>query len=128
MSSDHQDEDPAVTLLCDIRQIFDERRVDRISSVVLVAALVGMDDALWGEWRGIRDDRQPRKLSPGELARLLASFGIRPHSIWPLYRTSESKSAKGYFRRDFEQAWRAYCGSADGTPAQSNSIRRLRAI
>ena len=128
MSSDHQDEDPAVTLLRDIRQIFDERRVDRIFSVVLVAALVGMDDALWGEWRGIRDDRQPRKLSPGELARLLAPFGIRPHSIWPMYRTSESKSAKGYFRRDFEQAWRAYCGSADGTPAQSSSIRRLRAI
>jgi hypothetical protein len=63
-----------------------------------------MDDAAWGEWRGIRDDRQPRKLSQGELARLLAPFGIRPRSIWPPRRTSESKSAKGYLRRDFEKA------------------------
>jgi hypothetical protein len=128
MSSGHQDEDAAVMLLGDIRQIFDERRIDRIASAVLVAALLGMDDAAWGEWRGIRDDRQPRKLSQGELTRLLAPFGIRPRSIWPPRRTSESRSAKGYLRRDFEKAWRAYCGSPDGTPAQPTSIRRLGAV
>jgi hypothetical protein len=40
MSSGHQDEDAAVMLLGDIRQIFDERRIDRITSAVLVAALL----------------------------------------------------------------------------------------
>jgi hypothetical protein len=128
MSSGYHDEDAAVMLLGDIRQIFDERGVDRIASAVLVAALLSSDDAIWGEWRGIRDDRQPRKLSQGELARLLAPFGIRPRSIWPPRRTSGSQSAKGYLRSDFKRAWRAYCGSAAGTPAHPSSIRRLRAI
>lgn len=126
--SSANDEDASVILLGDIRQIFDARRVDRIASKALVAALLEMDDAPWGEWRGIRDDRQPRKLSQSELATLLAPFGIRPRSIWPPRRTSESKSAKGYLRRDFEKAWGAYCGSPAGTPAQPSLVRQLRAV
>jgi hypothetical protein len=126
--SSGQDEDAVVMLLDDIRQIFDARKVDRIASAALIAALLAMDDAPWGEWRGIRHDRQPRKLSQSELAALLAPFGIRPRSIWPPRRKLESKSAKGYLRRDFEKAWRAYCGSPAGTPAQPSLVRQLRAV
>jgi hypothetical protein len=82
-----------------------------------------MDDAGWSEWRGIHDDKQPRRLSQGELARLLRLFHIHPRSIRPLPRTG--RSAKGYHRHQFEAAWRAYCGDAGGTPAQSRKIKAL---
>jgi Protein of unknown function (DUF3631) len=121
----YRDEDAAVTLLQDIRAVFDSLGVDRLSSARLVAELVGMEDAGWADWRGLRDDQQPRRLSQGELARLLAPFGIRPRSIWPRRRNQDSKSRKGYLRSQFEQVWRAYCDSA-GTPAHSNKSARLR--
>src|SRR5262245_36654929 len=108
----YRDEDIVVILLRDIREIFDARGVDRLSSRTLVDALIDIDDASWSEWRGLRDDRQPRKLTPGELARLLQPFGIRPRSIWPAQRRSDSKSSKGYLRSQFEKAWASYCPAA----------------
>jgi hypothetical protein len=120
----YRDEDAAVTLLGDIRAIFDALNLDRLTSARLVDELVAMEDAGWGDWRGIHDDQQPRQLSQGELARLLAPFGIRPRSIWPRQRNQDSRSRKGYLRSQFEPAWRAYCDST-GTPAQSSKIARL---
>jgi hypothetical protein len=120
----YRDEDAAVTLLNDIRTVFDNLGKDRLISAKLVEELVGMEDAGWSEWRGLGDDRQPRPLSQGELARLLAPFGIRPRSIWPRRRNQDSKSRKGYLRSDFERVWRAYCDST-GTPAQPNKFTRL---
>jgi hypothetical protein len=37
-------------------------------------------------------------------------------------------SAKGYYRHQFEQAWRSYCDgqAADGTPSEPSVIRQLR--
>ena len=118
-------EDAGVTLLRDIRDIFDARRVDRLTSVEMVSALNEIEDALWSEWRGIRDDDPPRRLSRVELARLLARFDIRPKSIWPVPRRRQSKSHKGYSRPQFEDAWRSYC-STSGTAAQPDNIRHLR--
>ena len=60
----HQDEDAAVVLLGDIRDIFDGRGVDRLPSKTMVDHLNAADDALWSEWRGIHGNQQPRKLSP----------------------------------------------------------------
>jgi Protein of unknown function (DUF3631) len=123
----HADEDAGVTLLNDIYTIFRAHRVDRLASVVLVAELIALDDSPWADWRGLRDDQQPRRLSPGELARLLAPFDIKPKSIWPPgERTRRTKSAKGYLRSQFEPAWRAYCGEG-GTPSQPSKNGRLRA-
>jgi hypothetical protein len=111
MSRGLQEEDPAVALLSHIRDVFDALGRDRIYSADLVQRLVGMDDAPWSEWRGIRDDQQPRKLTQAELARVLSLFDIRPRSIWPPQRTPQSKSRKGYYRQHFEAAWRSYCGA-----------------
>jgi Protein of unknown function (DUF3631) len=124
-SHSYRDEDAAVALLQDIRAVFDALGIDRISSERLVAELVAMEDAGWADWRGVRDDQQPRRLSQGELARLLAPFGIRPRSIWPRQRNQDSKSRKGYTRQMFERVWRAYCDSP-GTPAQSKEFGKLR--
>ena len=93
-SRTHRDEDAAVILLADIRRVFYDRAADRLASAVLVAELIGMDDALWADWRGLRDDQQPRRLSQGELARLLAPFGIRPRTIWPQRRNQKDQKPK----------------------------------
>jgi hypothetical protein len=126
-ASIHQDEDAAVILLGDIRSVFDTRRVDRLPSATLAADLNAMDNAMWSEWRGARGNQQPRRLSQGELAKLLKPFGIRPQTIWPLNRVPGSKSSKGYYKRQFEAAWASYC-SDDGTTAQPNNIRTLDAV
>jgi hypothetical protein len=121
--SKHQDEDSAVLLLSDIRDIFDGHpTTDRLTSKLIVDELNDLPDAPWVEWRGPRDDQTPRRLSQGQLARILAIFSIRPRTIWPPRRGTNDRSAKGYFRHQFEAAWASYCS---GTPAQRNNIRYL---
>ena len=115
-------------LLHDIRSIFDQRGIERLFSEVLVAALNDLDDSMWCEWRGPHGDQQPRRLSQGGLAQMLAPFSIRPRTIWPLHRSPDSKSRKGYLRSQFESAWSAYCDASDGTASQSSTVRGLRRV
>jgi Protein of unknown function (DUF3631) len=118
----YQDEDAGVVLLSDIRDIFNRTAADRMVSVDLIAALLEIDESAWSEYRGVRDDQQPRKLSPGEMARLLRPFGIRPRSVWPTgKRYKGSSSRKGYYRSQFESAWARYCDPA-GTTAQAANV------
>jgi hypothetical protein len=120
------DEDPGVVALADIRFIFDERGVDRIPSKDLVAAMHELE-SIWLDWRGPKDDRPPHRLNQSELARLLRPFGIRPRSMWPAKRRRADKhlkSARGYWRVDFEGAWGAYC-SEGVTPSHGGQILRF---
>jgi hypothetical protein len=118
------DEDPGVLVLIHIRMVFDARGVDRISSAVLIGGLLEIEDAHWGDWRGPLDDRPSRKLSQDELARLVRPFGIRPKSVWPVRRRPGDKSAKGYYRWRFEDAWASYCPPA-GTTARPAKVLGL---
>jgi uncharacterized protein DUF3631 len=122
----YRDEDIVVILLGDIREIFNARGVDRLHSQALVEALNAMEDAGWSEWRGLHGDQQPRKLTQGALAALLRLLHppIRPRSVWSSPRRPSDSSLKGYYRSDFERAWRAYCDGA-GTAAQPTRIIRL---
>jgi hypothetical protein len=120
LSKDRPDEDPGVVLLTDIRDIFDRRRTDRLASQILVADLNEIEDGLWSEWRGPGDDQQPRRLSQGELARMLRPFGIKPRTVWPIPRTQNARSAQGYYRVDFERAWTSYCPPANTATHASN--------
>jgi len=120
----HQDEDAAVVLLRDIRDIFDARGIDRLPSKAMVDHLTGAD-APWSEWRGIHGNQQPHKLSPGELATLLEPFQIRPRTIRVF--AAGKPTLKGYYRAQFEAAWRSYCND-DVTPSQPKNIRHLRGV
>jgi hypothetical protein len=124
-AGEHQDEDAAVVLLRDIRDIFDARGVDRLPSKTMVDHLNGADDAPWSEWRGIHGNQQPRKLSPGELANLLEPFQIRPRTIRIF--SAGKPTLKGYYRAQFEAAWQSYCND-DVTPSQPKNIRHLRGV
>ena len=122
MTRGRTDEDHGVVLLTDIRDIFDRHRIDRLPSAVIVEDLLAIEDGLWSEWRGVKDDQQPRRLSQGELARLLAVFTIRPRTVWLVPRTKGSRN--GYYRSQFEEAWAAFCPEGH-TPTQASNISYL---
>jgi Protein of unknown function (DUF3631) len=119
-SANRPDEDIGVTLLADIRTVFLMRGIDRIASSALIEALLELEDGQWGEYRGVNDDHPPRKLRQAELARMLRTFRIRPRTI----RLTGAKTARGYWRSQFEQAWAAYCPAGD-TATQAKGIRHL---
>jgi Protein of unknown function (DUF3631) len=102
-AGEHRDEDAAVVLLRDIRDIFDMRGVDRLPSKTIVDDLHGADDAMWPEWRGINGNQQPRKLSQGELAKLLEPFQIRPRTIRTFSNASAKPTAKGHYRHSLRR-------------------------
>lgn len=121
----YHDEDAGVILLSDIRDIFNTTFADRMASADLITALLDIEESAWSEYRGARDDQTPRKLSAGEMARLLRPFGIKPRSIWPRSKRHKGDSSrKGYYRAQFESAWSRYCSPA-GTAAQASNITYL---
>jgi hypothetical protein len=124
LCSKRPDEDAGVALLTDIRTVFWGLGTDRIASITLVEALIDLGDGLWADWRGLQDDRPPRKLNQAELARLLRPFEIWPRTVWPAQRRLASGSRRGYLRSQFEAAWHAYCPAAD-TPTHPSKIIRL---
>jgi uncharacterized protein DUF3631 len=112
-------EDPVVTLLRDIRTVFDTRGIDRIGIKALLAALHDMEDGRWAEFSGVQRNRLPHTLTESELRAMLRPLGIQTRSVWAVGpRKPGDSSAKGYNQSDFEAAWAAYCGDEGGTSAQ----------
>ncbi|MCI0351629.1 MAG: DUF3631 domain-containing protein [Acidobacteriales bacterium] len=70
-----EDRSIGVRLLRDIRQIFEERRVGRISSTDLCVALARIETSPWSEL--LRGER----ITPVRLARLLGRFEIQPEIL-----------------------------------------------
>jgi hypothetical protein len=125
LTSGRSDEPVGVTLLKDIRDVFDAEGVDRIASVNLVAALLALSEGRWNEYRGLKDDRPARKLNQNSLAEALRPFGIYPRPLWPRGpREPETKPARGYLRIQFEAAWAAYCTSASPQPQKVISLTK----
>jgi hypothetical protein len=121
-------EDPVVTLLRDIRAIFDALGVDRITIKALVAALHETGDGRWSEFCGVQRNRSPHKLRESELRAMLRPLGVITRSVWPQKGKEDDHSGKGYYRSDFEPVWRAYCdedggGSETGKPAKIITLR-----
>ena len=96
-SATGDDQSVRVLLLTDIRAIFAERRVDRLSSAELVMALIAIEGRPWAEWKA------GKPLSANGLARLLAPFAIAPATI----RTATG-TPKGYQLAQFEDAFARY--------------------
>ncbi len=99
LSGGLEDPSPEVQVLADIRTLFRDRGVDRLSSESL-----GKDV----------------ELNPYHLARRLQPFGIRPHGI----RIGD-KTPRGYMREDFEDAFTRYLPPESATPQQPNEINEL---
>jgi hypothetical protein len=134
------DEDLEVSLLSDIRVLFDQQRTGQLileshpvnnaaqlCSKTIIANLNALPHGLWSDWAGRGNDQTPRPLTEGTMAKMLGrnTFEIRPVTLWPRPRGVGAKSAKGYRRRDFERAWERYCPLKAGTAAQPNEIRGI---
>lgn len=93
-------------LLASIRDAFDNRRADRLSTADLLEALAEDEEAPWAAWN------RGKPMTPHQLAKRLSEFGIKPTTQRIGY-----KPAKGYKREQFEEAFKRYL-SAD-TPKTS---------
>jgi Protein of unknown function (DUF3631) len=100
------DEDsPRIQLLTDIRAAFAAKKVDRLSSDQLVEYLGGLEDRPWPEW-----GRARKPISKTQVARLLKPLQISPGTIRPVF---DDKTAKGYYRTAFKDAFARYLSSGD---------------
>jgi len=103
-------------LLADIRAGFDEKNTDRLASGELCEVLGVMEGRPWAEWKA------GKPLTPNQLARLLKSFGVAPETM-----RVGSRTAKGYLRHQFGDAWERYL-AAEGLfePSQRNKCDEIR--
>jgi hypothetical protein len=85
-------------LLADIQQVFESKRVDRISMADLVAALIEDEEAAWATWN------RGRPLAPRQLGRLLGGYGIKSKAV----RTGYGSPPKGFDLSQFADAFARY--------------------
>jgi hypothetical protein len=93
------DEALGVWLLRDIRDVFKEEGIDRLSSVSLAASLSEIETSPWGDIRG-------KALDARALARRLKRFEIGPRTV----RFHDETTSKGYHLEQFEDAFSRYLG------------------
>ena len=87
-----------VQLLADIRDIFESRQVDRISSKELREELVALEERPWATWR------KGREITMNQVARMLGKFNVTSQPI----RFSDTGVAKGYYKEKFVEPWERY--------------------
>ena len=93
-----------VGLLADIRHIFNSSNTgDHIKSTHLVASLIAIEEAPWGNLWG-------RPLDLRRLSGLLKDYGITPKQI----RVDGGNQLRGYERADFADAWLRYLPAEGG--------------
>jgi Protein of unknown function (DUF3631) len=90
-----------VLLLDNIRTVFEQEQVERISTVSLVRALGDFDESPWGDWWLDKDD-EPLHSSYHKLAHLLRPYRIHPTTV------RAGGVQKGYKREDFVDAWERF--------------------
>ncbi len=91
------DRDPGELALHDFYKIFNMTTAEKILTRDILDQLGDMDERPWSDFqnKGPLDDRQ--------LGRLLKPFGIHSRNI-----RRGKQVRKGYFRSDFEDAWKRY--------------------
>jgi energy-coupling factor transporter ATP-binding protein EcfA2 len=85
-------------LLADIKAIFDDNGTDRLSSEQICEALVTMEGRPWAEF-----GKAGKPITKNKLAYRLDRFGIRSAT-----KRIGDRTAKGYYRHQFEEAWSRY--------------------
>jgi hypothetical protein len=102
-----ESDEHGITLLKDIRDLFDREGTDRLTTSSLVPFLLAIEESPWATWsRG-------RGLDARGLARLLRPFRISPQNL-----RLGADVVKGYLSDDFREAWANYVPGASATPPQ----------
>jgi len=92
-------------LLADIKEIFEMRDTDRISTADLIRALCDDDEKAWATYN------RGNPISPRQLANKLKGYGIASNTL----RFRHAGLAKGYEREQFEEAFSRYIPSHPST-------------
>ncbi len=106
-----EDSSNGVRLLGDIRGIFEERLDERdeerdeqrLPTDILLRELVRIEESPWGAWWGHDVEKGHLGVASSKLARMLRVHGISPRK----YRDG-SETFRGYFRKDFTDAFNRY--------------------
>lgn len=98
LSGGRSEQTASVMLLDDLRALFSDRAVTRLTSAEIVEALGRREDRPWPEW-----GRDNKPITARQLARLLEPFGIGPKTL----RTATDR-AKGYDIEAFADAFGRY--------------------
>jgi len=101
-----EDDDVNLRLLGDIARVFDDAKVDKISSERLIELLKSDPESPW-------QDLGKNGLSQRALARMLKGFGIKSKTI----RLSPDDTPKGYVWADFVDSFETYLPAAAATSA-----------
>jgi len=94
-------------LLTDIKTVFDTKKIDKIGTADLIAALCADDEAPWNTYN------RGRPVSPRQIAKRLKGYGITSKNVRIGYDTP-----KGFEREQFDEAFSRYL-----PPLFSASIR-----
>lgn len=105
-----------VRLLADLRDLYTARRIDRLSSAEILAALAELDEAPWADLSG-------KPLDNRRLSRMLARYGVESKNL----KQPGGAVAKGYRLQDgLGDAFRRYlpssATSATSATAQVNPV------
>ena len=96
----HIEDSEGLELLRNLRDLFDEIGSEAMYSEEIVSRLLSNEEL---RWHNVEFHARNYELSTWHLARLLREYGIRPMQL-RLY-VDNDKQARGYRRRDFEDAW-----------------------
>jgi putative DNA primase/helicase len=97
----------SIMLLEDIKAIFVEHSLDRISTADLIDKLTAMDHRPWVEFH------RGKQITPRQIAKLLDQFNIRPGNI-----RIGTATPKGYQLEQFHDAFARYTGNLSATSPQ----------
>lgn len=105
-------------LLADIKHVFENKKVIKISTVDLIAALCTDEEAPFATWN------KGKPITPRQVARLLATYGIASKKI----RLDAYETARGFEASQFSDAFDRYLAPPppenallSGTTAQANN-------
>jgi hypothetical protein len=93
-------------LLASIRDAFDHKKTDKLSTADLLDTLAQDDEAPWAAWN------RGKPMTPHQLSKRLSEFGIKSHTI-----RINLQTAKGYRREQFAEAFKRYLSAT--TPQTS---------
>jgi putative DNA primase/helicase len=110
-ADDDESASAGVLLLGHVREVFNAKRADRITSTALVEALNDNEAWPWGEWR------QGKPISPRGVAKILLRYGVKAH---------KARNANEYRIADFADAWSRYAPPTRGEPPTASSTSSTR--
>jgi hypothetical protein len=90
---------PGIRLLADLRTVFGGR--DQMSTVDILAALNGLEEAPWANLKG-------KALDARGLSNRLGKYGVKPKTV----RLDATTTAKGYAREDLHDVWARYLSAS----------------